>query len=345
LKYHLPKAGKLESIFGIQGMAQTNVNSGSEYLIPNANTKDFGVFGTANYEWDSSVLQAGIRFDNRNINTESYGVLGDEGSFEAVAKNYNSFNGSLGYKTDLSKEFTLRINVASGFRAPNLAELTSNGVHEGANRYEIGNSNLSTEQNIQTDINLEYQNSHFEFFANGFYNKINNYIYLNPSAITIAGYDVFNYFQTNAKLYGGEFGVHFHPHPLDWLHFESSFETVTGEKQNGEFLPFIPANNWNNSLRAEFNIKNWLKDGFATLNVSNTFDQKKVSGFETYTDGYTFVNLGIGGQITIWKTHFNFTINGNNLFNKNYVAHLSRLKNDGIQNIGRNIILGINFNL
>jgi iron complex outermembrane receptor protein len=345
LKYHLPKMGNLESIFGIQGMAQNNVNSGIEYLIPNAKTNDLGVFGTANYEWNSSVFQAGIRFDNRNINTESYGILGEEGSFGAVAKNYNSFNGSLGYKTDLTKEFTLRVNVASGFRAPNLAELTSNGVHEGANRYEIGNSNLSTEQNIQTDLNLEYQNSHFEFFANGFYNKINNYIYLNPSPIIIAGYDVFNYYQTDAKLYGGEFGLHFHPHPLDWLHFESSFETVTGEKQNGDFLPFIPANNWNNSLRAEFNIKNWLKDGFATLNVSNTFDQKKVSGFETYIDGYTLVNLGIGGQVTIWKTHFNFNINGNNLFNKSYVAHLSRLKNDGIPNIGRNIVLGLNFNI
>ena len=349
LKYHLPKAGKLESIFGIQGMTQTNVNSGAEYLIPNAKTNDFGLFGTSNYEWNSNVLQAGIRFDNRNINTESYGILGDEGSFEALAKSYNSFNCSLGYKTDLTKEFTLRVNVASGFRAPNLAELTSNGVHEGSNRYEIGNSNLATEQNVQTDLNLEYQNSHFEFFANGFFNKINNYIYLNPSPTTIAGYDVFNYFQTDAMLYGGEFGLHFHPHPLDWLHFESSFETVTGEKQSrglgSDFLPFIPANNWNNSMRAEFNIKNWLKDGYATLNVSNTFDQRKVSVFETYSEGYTLVNLGIGGQINIGKTHFNFNLNGNNLFNKSYIAHLSRLKNDGIPNIGRNIVLGINFNL
>ena len=349
LKYHLPKAGKLESIFGIQGMTQTNVNSGAEYLIPNAKTNDFGLFGTSNYEWNSNVLQAGIRFDNRNINTESYGILGDEGSFEALTKSYNSFNCSLGYKTDLSKEFTLRVNVASGFRAPNLAELTSNGVHEGSNRYEIGNSNLATEQNVQTDLNLEYQNSHFEFFANGFFNKINNYIYLNPSPTTIAGYDVFNYFQTDAMLYGGEFGLHFHPHPLDWLHFESSFETVTGENQSrglgSDFLPFIPANNWNNSMRAEFNIKNWLKDGYATLNVSNTFDQRKVSGFETYSEGYTLVNLGIGGQINIGKTHFNFNLNGNNLFNKSYIAHLSRLKNDGIPNIGRNIVLGINFNL
>jgi hypothetical protein len=34
--------------------------------------------------------------------------------------------------------------------------------------YEVGNSDLKTEQNVQSDINLEYNNSHFEFFVNGF---------------------------------------------------------------------------------------------------------------------------------------------------------------------------------
>jgi iron complex outermembrane receptor protein len=345
LKYHLPKIGNMESIFGIQGMHQTNLNSGIEFLIPDATTNDFGVFGTANYEWKSNVFQAGIRFDNRNISSESYGISGEEGSFEAINKKYNSINGSLGYKTNLTNNLTMRLNLASGFRAPNLAELTSNGVHEGTNRYEIGNSSLKTEQNVQTDLNLEYKNSHFEFFANGFYNHINNYIYTNPSGLIIEGNDVFNYIQNNAKLYGGEIGLHFHPHPLDWLHFESSFETVTGKKQNGDFLPLIPANNWNNSLRAEFNVKSWLKDGFATFNVSNTFNQKNVSGFETKSNGYTLVNFGIGGDIKFGKTAFNINLNGNNLLNKSYIAHLSRLKTDEIPNIGRNIVLGINFNI
>ena len=345
LKYHLPKIGNMESIFGIQGMHQTNLNSGIEFLIPDATTNDFGVFGTANYEWKSNVFQAGIRFDNRKISSESYGISGEEGSFEAINKKYNSINGSLGYKTNLTNNLTMRLNLASGFRAPNLAELTSNGVHEGTNRYEIGNSGLKTEQNAQTDLNLEYKNSHFEFFANGFYNHINNYIYTNPSGLIIEGNDVFNYIQNNAKLYGGEIGLHFHPHPLDWLHFESSFETVTGKKQNGDFLPLIPANNWNNSLRAEFNVKSWLKDGFATFNVSNTFHQKKVSGFETKSNGYTLVNLGIGGDLKFGKTAFNINLNGNNLLNKSYIAHLSRLKTDEIPNIGRNIVLGINFNI
>lgn len=345
LKYHLPKFGKIESIVGVQGMQQTNKNSGIEFLIPNAATTDFGVFGTTNYEWKTNVIQAGLRFDTRKISSDSHGIIGDEGSFEALNKNYTSANAALGYKTNLKDNITLRLNVASGFRAPNLAELTSNGVHEGTNRYEIGNSNLKTEQNVQTDLNVEYKNSHFEFFANGFYNHITNYIYSAPSGIIIAQNDVFEYVPNDAKLYGGEFGIHFHPHPIDWLHFESSFETVTGQKQNGDYLPLIPANKWDNSIRAEFNVKKWLKEGFATLNISNTFNQNKVDGFETNSNGYVLVNLGIGGNVQFGKTAFSFNLNGNNLTNKSYIAHLSRLKTDGIPNMGRTIILGINFNI
>lgn len=344
-KYHLPKLGKVESILGIQGMSQTNKNSGSDYLIPDATTNDFGFFGTGNYEWKTNVIQAGIRFDNRKIASESHGIIGDEGYFEALDKSYDSFNASVGYKTNLATDFILRVNLASGFRAPNLAELTSNGVHEGTNRFEIGNSNLKTEQNVQTDLNLEYKNSHLEFFANGFYNSVNNYIYTSPAGTQINGFDVFDYVQNNANLYGGEIGLHFHPHPLDWLHFESSFETVTGKKQNGDFLPLIPANKWNNTIRTEFKSKNWLEDGFASLNISSTFNQNNVSGFETKSNGYTLVNLGFGGKIKFGKTDFDINLNGNNLFNKTYIAHLSRLKTDGIPNIGRNIVLGLNFNI
>lgn len=345
LKYHFPKFGRFEIIAGIQGMHQENKNSGEEYLIPDATTDDFGVFGTANYEWKSNVLQAGIRYDNRKISSEEHGTLGEEGYFQAIDESFDSFNASLGYKTDLAKNFTMRLNLASGFRAPNLAELTSNGVHEGTNRYEIGNGDLKTEQNFQTDLNFEYDSEHFEFFVNGFYNHISNYIYAMPTGEVLDENDVFAYTQDNAKLYGGEAGIHFHPHPLDWLHLESSFETVTGEKDNGDYLPLVPANNWNNTLRTEFKIKKWLENGYARLNVSTTFDQKNASGFETESDGYTLVNAGFGGKIVLGKTAFEVSLSGNNLFDKTYIAHLSRLKNDGIPNIGRNVVLGLNFNI
>lgn len=342
-KYHLPKFGKLESIVGVQGMQQTNKNSGEEFLIPDATTNDLGFFGTVNYEWKTNVIQAGLRFDRRRISSEEHGVFGAEGYFRAIDKSYNSSNASLGYKTNLSDKLTLRLNVASGFRPPNLGELTSNGVHEGTNRYEVGNNDLKTEQNVQTDLNLEYKSSHFEFFANGFYNHVNNYIYTAPAGIQIDGNEVYNYIQNNAKLYGGEVGLHFHPHPLDWMHFESSFETVKGEKQDGEYLPLIPANSWSNTLRGEFDIKNWLSNGYASINATDTFAQDNVSGFETRSKGYTLVNVGLGGKLKLGKRGCDINLNGNNLFDKTYIAHLSRLKSDGIPNIGRNIVLGATF--
>ncbi|MFD2908341.1 TonB-dependent receptor domain-containing protein [Flavobacterium ardleyense] len=344
VKYFLPKFIRLEAIVGIQGIDQTNTNFGEELLIPDANVKDFGTFLTTNYAWNSNVLQAGIRYDNRKISTQTHGIEGEEGYFEAIDKQFDSFNASVGYKTDLSESINSRLNIASGFRAPNLSELTSNGVHEGSNRYEIGDSSLKNEQNFQVDLNLEYKSQHFEIFVNGFYNHINNYIYITPTGAEIDGNDVYNYIQNNASLFGGEAGIHFHPHPFDWLHFTSSFENVTG-KQGDNNLPLIPANQWKNNIRTEFTLKDWLQKGYASVFFNYTFAQNNFSTFETKTNDYLLVNLAIGGKIKIGKNYLNASVNGNNLLNKTYVNHLSRLKTDGIYNIGRNIIGTISFDL
>ena len=345
VKYHFPSIEKFETIIGMQGMHQTNLNVGTEYLIPDATTKDIGGFGTTRYEIGNNVFQAGIRYDVRKVNGTEYGTFGDEGYLAAIDRTFDSFNASLGYKTDLNKTISLRLNLASGFRAPNIFELSSNGVHDGTIRYEIGNPNLKSEQNFQTDINLEYKSSHFELFVNGFYNKINNYIYISPTGNSINGFSVFDYLQNNAYLYGGEAGIHFHPHPIDWLHITSSFESVTGKKQDGTYLPLIPANKWNNSIRIDFISNKTFKDCFVLATVEHTLNQNNPSLFETKSNDYTLVNLGIGGKIILGKTSFNVNLNGNNLLNKTYIAHLSRLKNDGIPNLGRNIVFGLNFNI
>ena len=235
--------------------------------------------------------------------------------------------------------------MASGFRAPNLAELTSNGVHEGSNRYEIGNADLKNEQNIQTDLNIEYASSHFELFANGFYNHINNYIFTSPNGTIIDNNNVYNYVQANAQLYGGEAGIHFHPHPVDWLHITSSFESVTGKKQDGDYLPLIPANKWNSTLKTEFGVTEWLKESFASFTVEHVLHQNNIGTFETKTNDYTLLNFALGGKIKFTKVVMDINFNFNNLLNRNYISHLSRLKTDGIPNMGRNMVFGVNFSI
>lgn len=343
LQYHLPKKNRIETIVGVQGMHQTNENFGEEVLIPNATTNDFGVLATSHIHFNSSDLQLGIRYDIRSIDSEQHGILGEEGFIAALDRNFNSFNAAAGFKKDLSKNFIGRINLATGFRAPNLAELTSNGVHEGTNRFEIGDPNLNNEQNIQTDLAVEFKNEHIEFFINGFYNTVNDFIYIEPTGEFVGSDAVFNYRQQDAKLYGAEMGLHFHPHPLDWLHFESTFETVRGTLDDNTDIPLIPANTLTNTLRVEWNTVK--QKGYAFVTLQSVFDQNNVAVFETETDGYSLLNLGVGSDFKLFGRPVALKISANNVLDTDYISHLSRLKTDGIANIGRNVNLNLSIPL
>ncbi len=345
VRYYLPDFGKFETIIGFQGMNQENRNFGEEKLIPDAKIDDIGFFGTSQYKFSKNIIQFGLRYDFRNVTTKAFGENGTEGAFQELDKNYESINASLGFKTDVTDKITSRINFASGFRAPNLSELSSNGVHEGSNRYEIGNSNLKNEQNFQIDLNVDYNTEHFDFFANGFYNNINNYIFISPNGNTIDTNFVYDYLQNNAVLYGGETGIHLHLHEIDWLHMTSSYEMVIGKLENNLSLPLIPANQWKNNFRANFDVSKNIKNSFVFLQANYTFNQNKIGDFETKTNDYLLLSSGVGTDIQLNKATFNLFLTATNLLNKQYVAHLSRLKSDGIYNMGRNIVLGVNFNL
>ena len=332
-----PQWGKMTTIFGIQGMHQKNENFGEEVLVPDAITNDFGVLATSHIHFDKSDLQIGLRYDLRSINGEESGIQGDEEYIPTLSKDFNSFNAAVGYRMDLTQNIMGRLNLATGFRAPNLSELTSNGLHSGANRVEIGNPDLDSEQNFQIDLALEYGNKHIEAYVNTFYNIVNDYIYLEPTGEFRELDPIYDFQQQNAILYGGEFGFHLHPHPIDWLHLESSYDIVFGELEDNSNLPLIPANRWTNTFRVEWNKRNQDYKCYAFVTLQTYFDQNKVADFETKTPRYNLFNVGVGGDMKIFNQKVGYSITGNNLFDKNYISHLSRLKADGIANIGRNI--------
>ena len=345
IRYNLPSFKNFETVVGVQGIYQTNKNLGEEILIPDAITNDFGLMATTHYHLDKISLQGGIRFDTRALKSEEVGVISQQDYIASIDKNFNSFNAALGVKIDLLENFYARINLASGFRAPNLAELASNGVHEGTNRYEIGNADLNNEQNFQIDTSLEFKNEHFEVFANVFYNHINQYIFIEPTHQIINDYLVYRYTQDDAKLYGGEFGIHLHPHPFDWLHLNSNYEFVIGKQDNGNYLPLIPAHKLTNTLRAEFDNTKKLENGFIAITLETNLKQDQLSEFETPTTSYNLINIGAGGSIKLSNIQLDINLNVNNAFDTKYTSHLSRLKANGILNIGRNFIASLKFSL
>lgn len=341
-RYQLPGSDKVETIVGVQGMHQTNNNFGEEILIPDATTNDIGIMATSHIHFKQSDVQLGLRYDHRGISTTRMGEENSEEFFPAIDRDFNSINAAAGYRSDLTENLIARINLASGFRAPNLAELSSNGSHEGANRFEIGNSELRNEKNVQADLALEFSNQHLEWYINGFWNKVSDFIYLQPTGEIREEDPVYEYQQDDSDLYGGEIGLHLHPHPLDWLHFESSFESVTGKRSSGDYLPLIPANTFRNTLRVEFKREGKkVHDFSAFLTVNSVMKQNNISAFETVTPAYTLVNSGFGFKTSIGTYPAEIRLSGNNLLDKAYVSHLSRLKADGINNIGRNLSMAL----
>lgn len=343
LKWYSPVYNnRFDVILGFQGIFQNNKNNGEEVLIPDAKTNDFGAFAIANYKINKLQLQGGLRTDFREIDTDL--MLTEDGTFPALKKSYNgiTFSAGLVYKLEKTK---YRVNVSSGFRAPNTTELLSEGVHHGTNQYIKGDDSLSSEQATQIDFTFEYKDEHFQFSINPFYNSIKDYIYLVSTNTFIEDNPVFEYTQTDAFLYGGEMGFHYHPHKIHWLHIESNLSTVIAEDKDGAALPLIPQTKLNTIMRAEISHKGKLRLKNLFIEHIHKFEQNRTGVFETNTNDYSLINTGFNLEIKTKKNPI--IINGGikNLFNKKYIDHLSHFKTLEISNQGINFYTGVKVKL
>jgi len=343
-RLHFPSKESSEYIIGIQGYNQTNINLNDRetIILPDALTNNNSMFGLLQYTLFKKLkFQTGIRYDLRSILTQPVGLASDTMTYRpALDKNYGSFSGSFGATYNLSEKLLFRANFAAAYRTPNLAELTSNGQHE--LRYEIGDKELVPENAYETDLSIHYHGENFTFDIAGFYNIVNNYIFISPTGdTTSSGIYIYRYKQANSDLYGGEAGLHIHPEPVEWIHFESTFSSVIGKQTNGDYLPFIPAHKLRIELRAEKEKLLFLKKAFVSAYTTIYFNQDQPAPDETPTSGSALLDLSAGGNIKIQNQLMSVSISANNLFDTKYIDHLSTLKEAGFYNPGRNIALHI----
>jgi iron complex outermembrane receptor protein len=351
-KYAFANNGTWEPTIGLQGMHQANTNNGHEFLIPDYNSNNIGLFAYLKRNFIKGAINAGLRYDYKTVNGKDLIENGDQ-VFTAFNNNFSNVSGSLGLAYQFTPKFTFKGNVGSGFRAPNIAELGANGRHEGTFRYEIGNNKLKQETSLQVDLGLEYAADKLTFTLNGYNNRIFNYIYpanfnnevtpfTDESGLTTI-LPVYRFVQTNANLVGAEASVDFHI--IKSLHFENTFGYVKGTNlANNRPLPFIPAASITNELRFEPKIKG-LNDSFIKVGLTNVFKQNRFDSFETATSGYSLLDAGFGTTIKLKNNKINFWLTGQNLSNKLYVNHLNRYKQVGVFNSGRNISFGFSLSL
>jgi iron complex outermembrane recepter protein len=341
VKLQLPSKGSSAYMVGFQGMNQenANLNDRETILLPNALVNNYSGYGFLQQTWGHIIVQSGLRYDFKTLHTESVGNPTDVESYRsALDKRYGSFSGSVGLTYHPSEELFFRSNLASAFRTPNLAELTSNGPHEAI--FERGDATLQPEKSLEYDLSAHWHKKYFTMDVAGFYNRVNNFLFQAPTGVrTSAGMPIYQYMQADSKLFGGEAGLHIHPAELPWLHFETTYAWVIGKQLSGNYLPFIPAHKLNVELRGEMDRLAFFKQVFAGLKTHIAFNQNKPSPEETTTPGYQLFDLNLGGTAYLSKQALNLGLSVNNIFNVKYIDHLSTLKEVGAFNPGRDVVV------
>ena len=321
----MPQSDNLNLTIGANFLSQENKNFGHEELIPDAEKKDFGLYALGQITMENGAALLGVRYDNRSISS-------DMGSAD-----FSNFNGSVGIKRDFENS-TLRFNIGSGYRAPNLIELFADGVHHGTFRYERGNLNLVAEKSFQTDISFDISNDDSSVSFDLFYNDISDYIYISPSSDREDGFAVYDYMQQDSELYGGEISFA-KKTGFDWLSYNTSLEYIFAESADGEALPFISPLTFNQVFNIDISSNYSFEIDFLAK-----AKQGRVSMFEEETDGYSVLNLSGNWMTSFLDNDLNIFWSISNVFDKEYYDHLSRFKTAGIEEMGRNISVGLKYN-
>lgn len=343
---------------GIGGMYQRSLNKGEEFLIPAYNLFDIGTYVTASRELQRWTFSGGLRYDSRHLHSHALWEDGEE-RFADFTRNFDALSGSLGAVFHVNRHMNIRANAAHGFRAPNLSELGSNGIHHGTLRYETGNRDLRPEHSWQGDLGIDYFNSFLSFEAAFFLNSINNYIFaqaINPNPFHNADspYRYFSYTQGDALLKGFEAGVDIHP--IHQLHLGSTFSMVDAHQQHQlpltRYLPQTPPARLTAEVKWEFThngdhhttaphhlheraehhrIDHLFDNAFVSLGVEHYFRQDHcylAYDTETPTPAYTLLNLTAGTDILSHgrRKICELYLMANNLLDCAYQSHLSRLK-------------------
>ncbi len=355
---------------GVNGMYQNSTNKGTLLLIPEYSLFDLGAFAIVNRKFGNLDLSAGVRYDSRlfkghddyidsNGNQLSSSDPAAIHRFTAYSSNFNGISASLGAALQVTNNFYLKANIARGFRAPNVAETGSNGIHDGTVIYEIGQPNLKPEQSLELDFTPGFKSKDVTAEASVFVNSVNNFIYakklystdpsqpagsdsINNSTPGFENAPVFLYSQTNATITGGEAMVDLHPSGAKWFDWYTGFSIANVQLDNvpstEKYIPFTsPA-----SLKTEFtftakNLSRALKNSYVRIGLFYSFEQDNVyQAANSYqgvpdavpvTPSYTLINAGLGTDITDHgRKVCSVYMAVNNLGDVSYIDYMSRFK-------------------
>lgn len=352
---------KKERVYKIGIMAQyqnnfANPDTGVRRFIPDYDKYDIGAFAIATYQFENFIIDAGIRYDfnkynakkfyqkndweaaNYNTNFNHF-IIGEEG-FQWLTNpklRYNNISFSAGINYSLNENSKLIFNYGLANRAPNPAELFSDGLHHSASRIEVGNLNLNQETSNRLGATYKYANNKWNLGFEGYVNFINNFIFIAPTDIktTIRGaFFEYNYLKTNAALYGLDAVIDYTFSDNFSFRNKSSYIIGNDTKNNTALIDMPPLQVSNKFTYTNKEFHNFYSEiesvfvGKQTRLPKYTFidSNEFINSIIESPDAYHLLNFDAGAKFLLNKTELDIRFSLDNILNTNYRDYLNRMR-------------------
>lgn len=315
LQFKLYNSAVLSQSLGFSASYQDNGIGGYGFLIPEYRRKECGAYYLSNFKFGSLwELNASVRYDLGHIDTDSHGS-----DVVSVDKRFNDCSLAVGAVFSPVKEHEFRASAGRAYRLPSANELTSNGVHHGAFRHELGDGSLVGEKGWQFDLSYSLRRKRVEASVSPFFSYYSHFISLHPtgewSMLPDAG-QIYKYVDSPANFYGGE--LHVKVNMVRDFYYDFSGEYIHSmDLDSHTATPFSPPASMRNTLSWE--RKQWQ----AYVEFHSVAAQRHVCHNEDETPGYSLFNIGGKIDFPIKTGNLSLLVKASNIFNTFYLNHLN----------------------
>ncbi len=335
LQFRYTPSDLWEHYAGISTSFQNNEIGGYSFLIPAYRREEYGAYYLVNYKpSDVWAFNASARYDISHIHTEAHGQ--DVGEVE---RDYHDYSLAVGAVFSPKDGHEWRGSIGRAYRLPSANELTSNGVHHGAFRHELGDSTLVGEQGWQADLSYSLRKKRVDMSISPFFSYYPHFISLHPtgqwSMLPDAG-QIYQYVDAPATFFGGEARVKVKL--VRDLHYEFSGEYVhTYDHDSHTATPFSPPATMRNTISWE--RKRWQ----AYAECQSVATQTRVCHNEDDTPGYNLLNVGGKVEFPVSPGKISLHVNARNILNTYHLNHLNFYRKIDLPEAGVDIQSTIRF--
>lgn len=171
----------LTGTFGAQWISRDFSALGVENFIPETRQNSWGLYTLQKYTRNNWVLSGGLRFEQSRVNPRASQLKLRSNALPSVSlpdeMKYRAVSASASIQWNPLQSFSAMLLLNHSKRSPDIQELLSLGPHLSTRSFDIGNVQLTNETMNTIDLGFNWQQEHFHFRVNGYYNRINNFIY------------------------------------------------------------------------------------------------------------------------------------------------------------------------